>query len=236
VKIDSAAASRLIIRRYRPEDRASVRQICADTGFLGRPIDPIFEDRDLFADYLTNYYTQIEPDATLVCEVDGVVKGYLLGCRRPLLNQSYQLAANLSVAVRALYRCYARPYNRASRGFLRWILFRAWREVPAAPRLTPHFHLNLLAEARNVRGTRLLIQSFLAFLHGEGHARVYGQMVTFGTRRAAKMFQRYGFEVAGRKEITKYRGKYADRVFLCTVIKDLRAGPALAATAGRLGD
>src|SRR5215469_6136509 len=90
---------RIQVRPYRPEDRASVRQICADTGFLGRPIDPVFEDRELFADYLTNYYTQIEPDAALVCEVDGVVKGYLLGCRRPLLNQSYQLAANLSVAV-----------------------------------------------------------------------------------------------------------------------------------------
>jgi hypothetical protein len=225
------AADHVTIRAYRPTDRAAVRCICADTGFLGRPIDPVFEDRELFADYLTNYYVRHEPDAVLVCEVNGKVMGYLLGCRRPLRNQLYQLGANLVVAARALYRCYRWPYNKASRAFLRWIVLRAWREVPAAPRRSPHFHLNLLAPARTVRGTRMLIQSFLEFLHAHGHPRVYGQMVTFGTRRHAKLFERYGFEVANRQEITKYRGLFPDRVFLSTIIRDLSDGPALTARA-----
>jgi hypothetical protein len=38
------------LRVYRSEDLAAVRRICADTGFLGEPIDPVFEDRELFAD------------------------------------------------------------------------------------------------------------------------------------------------------------------------------------------
>jgi len=224
----------ILIRRYRPDDRPVVRRICADTGFLGRAIDPVFEDRELFADYLTGYYARMEPDATLVCEVGGVVMGYLLGCRRPLINRMYQLLANLWIAARATYRCWQRPYGRASRAFLRWVIFKAWREVPAAPRLAPHFHINLLPAARNLRGARLLILAFLALLHREGHNTVYGQMVTFGTRRGAKLFERYGFRVTHRKEITKFRGLTDDRVFLSTVVKDLRDGPTLSAPARRL--
>ena len=54
------------IRPYRADDREGVRRVCADTGFLGTPIDPVFEDRELFADYLTSYYTDREPESTLV--------------------------------------------------------------------------------------------------------------------------------------------------------------------------
>ena len=78
----AAAAARFRVRFYEPRDRATVRRICADTGFLSKPIDPLFEDRELFADYLTRYYTDYEPESTLVCELDGEILGYLNGCRR----------------------------------------------------------------------------------------------------------------------------------------------------------
>lgn len=215
------------IRAYRREDFEVVRRICADTGFLGRPIDPVFEDRELFADYLTGYYTRLEPASLLVCEVGGVVKGYLMGCRRPLLKQAYQVFANLVVAAKAVHRCYARPYNASSRTFLTWVLRNAWREVPAAPRNTPHFHINLLPEAKSVASTRALIQAFLTFLHQRGHRSVCGQMVTFATRRTEALFSRYGFRVIEQVELTKYRAHYPGRVLLSTVVKDLSAGPAL---------
>ncbi|HEY2275728.1 MAG TPA: hypothetical protein VGH61_09515 [Steroidobacteraceae bacterium] len=209
-------------RAYHARDRAAVRRICADTGFLGQPIDPVFEDRELFADYLTDYYTYCEPDALLVCEVRGEVRGYLMGCRRPLLRQAYQFFANIAVAVRALWRCYARPYRNSSRAFLRWVLLNSWREVPVAPRNTPHFHLNILPDARSVRNTRALIHSFLDFLRAHGHRRVYGQMVTYATRRNEGLFKRYGFEVIDRVQVTKYRALHPEPVSLSTVVKDLR--------------
>ena len=211
------------VRPYRPSDRDAVRRICADTGFLGQPIDPVFEDRELFADYLTGYYTRFEPDALLVCELHGEVLGYLMGCRRPLLKQTYQAFANLVVAVKALYRSYRRPYNSASRAFIRWVALNSWRELPAAPRNTPHFHMNVLPEARSVRGTRALIRTFLQLLRAQGHDRVYGQMVTYSTRRGESLFRRYGFEVVDRVEITKYRAHYQGQVLLSTVVKDLTA-------------
>jgi len=214
------------VRAYRPGDLAAVRRICADTGFLGQPIDPVFEDRGLFADYLTGYYTRFEPHALLVVEVQGEVRGYLMGCRRPLLKQAYQFFANIAVAVKALYRCYARPYQSSSRAFLRWVLLSSWREVPVAPRNTPHFHMNVLPDARSVRSTRALIQSFLNFLREHGYRQVYGQMVTFATRRNEGLFRRYCFEVIDRVQVTKYRALRTEPVLLSTVVKDLRP-PAL---------
>jgi hypothetical protein len=205
-----------------------VRRICADTGFLGQPIDPVFEDRELFADYLTDYYLRVEPDAALVCEVEGEVRGYLLGCCRPLLNQTYRAVTNLFVGARACYRCFTRPYGASSREFLRWIAVNAWREIPAAPRRTPHLHINLLSDARSVKHTRLLIQSFLELLYNRGYRRVYGQMVTYEERRGESLFARYGFRLMDRMEVTKYRRMYPGRVFLSTLVRDLDSGPALA--------
>jgi L-amino acid N-acyltransferase YncA len=221
--VAAAAAAEVRIRPYRGADREAVRRICADTGFLGQPIDPVFQDRELFADYLTDYYTRFEPDALLVCELHGEVMGYLMGCRRPLRKQAYQVFANLLVAARAVYRCFAAPYNAASRAFIRWVALNSWRELPAAPRNTPHFHINVLPAARSVRGTRALIRTFLELLRAQGHQRVYGQMVTYSTRRNEGLFRRYGFEVVDRVEITKYRAHFRGRVLLSTVVKDLTA-------------
>jgi ribosomal protein S18 acetylase RimI-like enzyme len=213
--------ARIQLRPYRPGDLEAVRRICADTGFLGSPIDPIFEDRELFADYLTGYYTRFEPEALLVCEVDGEVRGYLMGCRRALLRQAYQFLANFVVAGKALYRCLRRPYNNASRRFLRWVLMNSWREVPVTPRNMPHFHMNILPDARSVRNTRALIRTFLDFLRSHDCRSVYGQVVTYSGRRTVSLFRRYGFRVIDRVEVTKYRSIHGGRVLLCTVIKDL---------------
>lgn len=209
------------VRFFEREDREVVRRICADTGFLSKPIDPVFEDRELFADYLTKYYTDQEPESTLVLEVNGEVKGYLMGCRRTQWNDFYHLFANAWLVIRGLFRYYTRPYNEASRKFVRWIIFKGWREVPKSPKNVAHFHINLLPEARKATHTHPLIQGFLDYLVSKGEKAVYGQMVVFESRRGEKMFQRYGFEVLDRVEVTKYREVYSEKVFLFTVYKDL---------------
>src|SRR6266480_4926501 len=76
-----------LIRGYRRSDRETVRKLCCDTGFLGDPIDPVYEDRELFADFLTTYYTVHEPESCFLLEVGGEIRGYLLGSRKPLRNQ-----------------------------------------------------------------------------------------------------------------------------------------------------
>jgi len=216
-----------LIRSYRRSDREAVRKLCCDTGFLGDPIDPVYEDRELFADFLTTYYTDHEPESCFLVEVDGQISGYLLGSRKPLQNQLYALYQNVWLFFRALTRYFR--YNQRSRRFIRWILMYGWREVPAQPRRVPHFHINLLPEARKVSTTRALMSAYLSYLYRSGEKRVCGQIITFESRRGEKMFERYGFKVLNRAEITKYKAFYPESVYLSTVIKNLETADPLSA-------
>jgi hypothetical protein len=216
------------IRSYRKSDRAAVRRLCCETGFLGAPIDPVYEDRELFADFLTTYYTDWEPESSFVIELDGEIRGYLLGSRKPLRNQLYSFWQNVSLFLKALTRYFR--YSVASRRFVRWILMNGWREVPAAPRRVPHFHINLLPDARKMSTTRALMSAYLSYLYRCGEKRVYGQIVTFESRRGELMFERYGFKVLNRAEITKYKAFYPQSVYLSTVIKNLETAEPLRVT------
>jgi len=222
--METKADRSFIIRNVRASDREAIRNLCCMTGFLGQPIDPVYEDRELFADFLTTYYTDHEPESSFVVEMNGTICGYLLGCRRPLQNQLYSFYQNVWLFLRALTRYFR--YNKRSRRFIRWTLVHGWREVPAAPRRTPHFHINLLPDARKMSTTRALMSAYLSYLYRCGEKRVYGQIVTFESRRGEKMFERYGFNVLNRGEITKYKAYYPESVYLSTVVKTLEtAGP-----------
>src|SRR3954462_507225 len=210
-------------------DRERVRELCCETGFLGHPIDPAFEDRQLFADYLTAYYTDWEPESAFVLLVDGEIRGYLLGSRQPMRQQIYNFYNNIALFLRGIFRY--PNYGEASKKFVRWVLTQAWREVPAAPRRTAHFHINLLADARQVATTRAIMDAYLKYLHEHGEKKVFGQMVVFEDRRSAKMFERYGFRVLNKTEITKYKELHPNPVYLCTIIKDLDQNEQLYAKA-----
>ncbi len=220
-KADRQVERKFIIRPYNSSDRDRVRRICCDTGFLGKPIDPLFQDREIFADYLTAYYTDIEPESSFVIEKNGEVRGYLLGSRKPRLNDCFGAVQALSLGFRGIIRYFTLPYNEASRKFVRWILTEARKEVPVTPKGMPHFHINLLPDVRSVAETHDLIQAYMTYLFECGEKSVYGQMVVYEKRRGERMFDRYGFKVVDRKEVTKYREQHPDPVYLFTVIRDL---------------
>ncbi|MGZ5025394.1 MAG: GNAT family acetyltransferase, partial [Chthoniobacterales bacterium] len=95
------------------------------------------------------------------------------------------------------------------------------------PRRTPHFHINLLPDARRVSTTRALLSAYFSYLYKSGDKRVYGQIVTFESRRGEKMFERYGFRVMNRAEITKYKAYHPESVYLSTVVKNLETAEPL---------
>jgi hypothetical protein len=207
------------IRHYEARDREAIRRLCCETGFLGKAIDPVFEDRELFADYLTAYYTDVEPESSFVLEQNGVVKGYLLGSRRPLRQQCHSFFHNLRLFAEGMRRY--RRYNAATRNFIGWILRNSWREVPAAPRRTAHFHFNVLPEAQSIAGTHAMLNAYFDYLRSRGEQAVFGQLVTFESRRGAKVLDRFGFRVIEKREITKYRDRHPEPVYLTTVVKQL---------------
>ena len=207
------------VRHYESRDRDIVRWLCCETGFLGKPIDPVFQDRELFADYLTSYYTDIEPESCFVLEQAGRVMGYLLGSRRPFRQQLHGFFLNIRLFLKGMARYPG--YNRPTRDFIGWILRHSWREVPAAPRRTAHFHFNVLPEAQSVAGTLSIMNAYFDYLRSKGERAVFGQIVTFESRRGAKVLERYGFRVVEKREITKWRDKHPEPVYLTTAIKQL---------------
>lgn len=213
------------VRPYTSRDRKVVRKICCETGFLGKPIDSVFEDRELFADYLTHYYTDIEPESSFVIEKGGEIRGYLLGSRFPWKQKFFNFFLHARLLLKGVRRYWS--YNRATKNYVQWILWRGWRENPMTPKAMPHFHINLLPDMKSVAETHDLIQAFLTYLHRKGEKKVYGQMVVFESRRGERMFSRYGFEVLDRVEVTKYREFYPEPVYLFTVVKDLAKNPYL---------
>ena len=214
-----SANKSVLIRPYQASDRARVRELCCQTGFLGQDIAPVFEDRELFADYLTRYYTDIEPESSFVLEQDGVIKGYLLGSHLPFRQQWFNFTNNIKLFFRGM--SHYPSYNKATRNFIGWILRNSWREVPAAPRKSAHFHFNILPEAQGLAHSTALMNAYLDYLRSKGVESVYGQVVTFETRRGARVFERYGFQVLERREITKYRKVYSEPVYLTTVLMKL---------------
>jgi len=220
-------AEKFRVRPYRPEDRAVVRRICADTGFLGKPIDPVFEDRELFADFLTAPYTDAEPENCFVLEgPGGAIEGYLTASSDPKKRRRY-LIKNFSGWLGRALRGLGGGYGPASREYLRWLIFRGRRETPAAPNHAAHFHINLTPEAKAVSSARSLIDAFLVKAAQDGVRCVYGQIVTRGDRRGERMFARYGFRVTDRKRVTKFQAHSEEAVTLCTVVKDLAEAPLL---------
>lgn len=231
------AERRGIIRRYRPGDRQAVRDICAATGLLGESISYIFPDHDFFVDFLTCYYTDIEPESAMVVETDGMVVGYLLGCtdlRRYLRCQACLLCKVLLGVMKGFLRS---SYGPLARRFFLWLLWRGWREVPKAPAEGAHFHFNILKPWREAATTRKLVETFLDYLRLE-HPRmkiVWGQMETFGARRSLALFRRLGWEFYDQIRFGKYKYLFGSspppflrkiatgEVFLTTICYRLKA-------------
>jgi L-amino acid N-acyltransferase YncA len=219
--MESNSFSDIQIRPYLRKDRDAVRALCCDTGFLGQAIDPVFEDRELFADFLTDYYLRYEPDSAFVVSSNSTLKGYLLGSRFPIRHHIRSALQNVAQGLKISARF--RRYNAESRRFIYWLVGRAWREVPAAPRTIGHFHVNLLPEVRSIAVFRSLLETYFQFLQAHGVKQVHAQMVTFDGRRGSKLFERYGFRVLNQSEITKYSRFTQQTVYLCTIVKELDA-------------
>jgi len=210
------------VRPYQSSDREAVRRICADTGFMGDPIEKIFTDREVFADFFTRYYTDYEPECALVAEdtESNQVVGYVLGSVRYRYQSWMQiwLLATRVVPIVVLRFLLGR-YNASSRDFLYWVVLRSIRETPPAPPNSGHFHVNLLpAYRQNIFGRRLVF-SFFKLARHRGMPRIYGQIQTQDAKRT-QFWERYGFRELSRRRITKFSRHYSKPVYVSTLFRD----------------
>lgn len=210
-----------VVRPYRPEDRAQVRRICADTGWLGEPIDPVFQDRELFADFLTAYYLDHESDSCWVAEKDGRIIAYVMGSVRPEQHRKLTRKIGWRCGLKGGWRLLTGRYNKATRKFIRWILLEAGKEEPHSLPDAAHMHWNMLPEARGTEIGKCFLETFVQHAQAHGMKKMYGHMTIPPGKRSTRIFERMGWEEIDRKEQTKFREYTEGKVYTITLFRHL---------------
>jgi ribosomal protein S18 acetylase RimI-like enzyme len=187
------------VRPYRSEDRAAVRRICFETGYMGDPVAWQWADAESFADLFTAWYTDHEPESALVVELDGDVVGYLLGCRdsRRMATPQSLLARHILLRGLLVRPGTARLMWRGTLDVARSLV--TGHVAPTSfddPRWPAHLHVDLLPEARAAGLGRQLVTTWLDRLRADGVAGCH--LETWAENDGAvAFFQAMGFHRRG---------------------------------------
>jgi ribosomal protein S18 acetylase RimI-like enzyme len=188
-----------IVRLYRPEDRAAVLQIAADTGFFGAPVEAFMQDRRLMQDVFVAYYVDREPEHLWVADVDGAVVGYISGSTGGATATWGRglTAASAGLRFATLRYNVDRPtlnyFRRTAGAVLGGEYPRVdLRDYPA------ELHINLAAAARGLGLGRKLLQACLDQMTGLGVPGIHLKTTTLNAA-AIKLYEKMGFTLLGRK-------------------------------------
>ena len=205
--------SRALVRKYRPEDREAVREICYDTGLMGEPIDRFFGCSELFADYWMNYYTDHEPESAFVAELDGKVIGYLVGCKDTSTQRKIQNTVIMPAIRRKLFSFGYRLKMRFARFVWRY-LRSMWRgEFVDEPigGYPAHLHMNLAEGCRSGGvGSKLLLEYF-DYLRENGVKGLHLGTSTYN-KLAVPFYKKWGFKLVLSQPLTMYEGAVDEKV------------------------
>lgn len=183
----------IIIRRYKKSDRPFVRQIAWDTAFMGRPADIFFEDKDILMDFLTQYFTDYEPQSCFIAESNNLVQGYLIGAKSTnLLKDVFQFKIFPKLLIKVIengvlfrkkniifmFNCFTSFLRRE----FKMPDFNA--EYPAT------LHINILTNFRNLNAGSRLITAYLNYLSEE---KIPGVHLATMSDEAGEFFRKQGF-------------------------------------------
>jgi ribosomal protein S18 acetylase RimI-like enzyme len=187
-----------IIRLYRPEDRAAVLQIAADTGYFGAPVEAFMDDRHMMQDAFVSYYLDCEPEYTWVAEVDGVVEGYITastGSRRETRCWLKLYARALGRFLTLRYRLGRLTLRYGSRAALAVL---AGEYPHADPRLYPaELHINLTERTRGLGLGRRLLQTCLDQMTDLGVPGIHLSTTNLNGA-AVHLYEKMGFQLLAR--------------------------------------
>ena len=188
-----------IVRLYRPEDRAAVLQIAADTGFFGAPVEAFMQDRRMMQDVFVAYYVDREPEHLWVADVDGAVVGYISGSTG---GAAATWGRGLTAATAAM-RLVTFRYDVDA------LTLRYFRRTAGAvlsgeyPHVDLHdypaeLHINLAEAARGLGLGRKLMQACLDQMTELGIPGIHLKTTSMNTA-AIKLYEKMGFELLARK-------------------------------------
>lgn len=192
-----------IIRPYSAADRQAVREICCETAVMGKSVDTVMPDREIFADCVSRYYTDYEPAALWVAEADDRVVGYVSGC---FDSRRYYRVLSWKILPRVVVRGFLRgllgqPATwRLMRAGLMTLRLGGLRDPKWLESYPAHLHINLREAFRGKGIGQQLIDALTAQLTEAGvcglHAAVRGDNVA-----VCRLFERLGFAVLYRQPI-----------------------------------
>ena len=199
-----APTDTVLIRRYRPGDRADIRRICVETADAGEPLENFFADRELVGDLVTRYYTDFCCEYSWVAEHRATVVGYLTAAPDTVASQS---RLRLRIGPLAFMRAIGRGLLfRRGTWVMAGVLLRKkgqWIQPPFhVPEAYPaHLHINLLKSSRGHHVGRELVEALFLKLKADNIRGVHAT-VRSDNARACSFFEHLEFKaISGYHEV-----------------------------------
>ena len=117
-----------------------------------------------------------------------------------------------------IFRYLTFRYNKETRRYIHWLVFKGAKQSPKPLPRAAHFHVNLLYKYRTGPGVRGLMLRYFREVEEKGVRAIYGQMVVTDQKRT-HFFKKYGFEILDRRRITKFDRHQEEKVYLATIYK-----------------
>ncbi len=197
------ARKKIEIIPYSDEYRAIVRNCVYETGYGGGSAEIYFEDRALFADFLTVYYTDYEPESAFIPLVDGEAAGYLLGC---VDTKKCDEITRKKIKPNILKRVIGGHYNIGPGvriNIMRALEMSLRGESNSAPLdvYPAHLHIDLFRSFRRFGVGALLINNYLDYLRDKGIHGVHLGTSSFHTQ-ALPFYEKLGFQRYSTTRVT----------------------------------
>lgn len=196
----------VIIRKFQNDDREDVRRICCETALIGQPSSFFFEDDAIFADALTKYFTDYEPESCFVAGSDGEVVGYLTGAKNIKVMDKIFLH---KIAFGLLYKALLRgTLTKKKNVFFFFYLLRSFiklefRMPDFSKKYPATLHININKDYRGKGIGSRLIADYLIYLRRESIPGVHFATMS---RQASKFFTKQGFDLLyeGKRSYLKH--------------------------------
>ncbi|MFA4992937.1 MAG: hypothetical protein WC571_03110 [Candidatus Omnitrophota bacterium] len=212
------------IRKFKKEDREQLRTISHDTAFMGQPATLFFEGRELLSDALSLYFTDYEPEASFVAEVNSTVAGYLTGAKNKAVAESvFKKKIMPGLFWKALKSGVF--FNKKNIIFIFNCLRAFFRGELSDPDFTKEypatFHINLRKEFRGQNIGTALIDSYLSYLEEK---KVPGVHLATMSQAGADFFSKQSFKLLYKGKRSYFRHILHKDVPLFIFGKKLGAG------------
>jgi hypothetical protein len=192
--------ARIIIRKFKAEDREAVRQIVYDTALMGESAGLFFDGQEVISDAFSLYFTDYEPGSCFVAQINGQVIGYLIGARKKIVSE--EILRN-KIALPLFFKALKSGILLNAKNLI--FIFSCLMDLLKNGLKTPDFnqeypatlHINIKSGFRGQNIGSGLISAYLGYLKTEG---VPGVHLATMSEQAAKFFLLQGFKII-------YKGK-----------------------------